>query len=292
MVEMLEARCKLIMQAHRKSSVPRTGDEQNSSLHPCPMLHSLDAGLRRRHSPCYVVAMFLHGLILVPVFLQIHHAVPVLAEHIFAMREISVVCPAARRESAVQQTKRSATPPVQTSGAAAVRPAELEDHAAASRITRPVAVDTPTSAIMSNVAWTPETMTPAIADARFAAHGTVVSLASAGSSSAASGAAAESASASGESNRWEARLMSHIAQFRRYPEAARKKREQGVVYLWFRMDRNGNVLSARVDKSSGSPVLDQEALATLNRAQPLPRVPADRPSVLELELPIEYHLVR
>ena len=86
--------------------------------------------------------------------------------------------------------------------------------------------------------------------------------------------------------------MSHIAQFRHYPEAAKRQHEQGVVYLWFRMDRSGHVLSARIDKTSGSAALDQEALATLNRAQPLPSAPPDKPAVFDLELPIEYHLIR
>ncbi len=74
---------------------------------------------------------------------------------------------------------------------------------------------------------------------------------------------------------WEAMLMAHLNRHKQYPSAARARREQGTVTVSFTVDRNGRVLSRRIVRSSGSAALDQEALAMLSRAQPLPAFPAD-----------------
>ena len=59
------------------------------------------------------------------------------------------------------------------------------------------------------------------------------------------------------------------------------------------MDRSGRVLSSRIDRSSGRPLLDREALAMLDRAQPLPPPPDDVPgATLELVTPVEFFLPR
>jgi len=91
---------------------------------------------------------------------------------------------------------------------------------------------------------------------------------------------------------WEAQLLTHLERFRRYPARARAARQQGTVYIEFRMNRAGNVLSASVLRSSGSPSLDQAALDTLKRAQPLPPIPEDRPDVVELTVPVEFYIGR
>jgi protein TonB len=48
-----------------------------------------------------------------------------------------------------------------------------------------------------------------------------------------------------------------------------------VVSLAFTIDRKGNVVSSRIEKTSGSTVLDAEALAMVKRAAPLPAPPAE-----------------
>jgi periplasmic protein TonB len=51
------------------------------------------------------------------------------------------------------------------------------------------------------------------------------------------------------------------------------------------------VQSFEIAKSSGRPVLDAEALALIQRAQPLPALPADFPSsTLDAVVPIEFSL--
>lgn len=89
---------------------------------------------------------------------------------------------------------------------------------------------------------------------------------------------------------WESQVLAHLERFRRYPARARAAREQGVVYVRFTMDRAGRVLSSAVVRKSGSAALDRAALDTLARAQPLPAIPADRPEVIELTVPVEFFL--
>ena len=89
---------------------------------------------------------------------------------------------------------------------------------------------------------------------------------------------------------WEALLLAHLEKYRRYPAAARGRREEGVAYVAFRMNRAGAVLSATILRSSRSALLDRAALETLRRAQPLPTVPEDKPDPLELSVPIEFFI--
>lgn len=89
---------------------------------------------------------------------------------------------------------------------------------------------------------------------------------------------------------WEGVLLAHLERFRRYPPRARAAQQQGIVYVRFRMNRAGSVLEAQVVRGSGSVSLDQAALDTLRRAQPLPAIPPDKPDQLELTMPVEFHL--
>jgi protein TonB len=73
--------------------------------------------------------------------------------------------------------------------------------------------------------------------------------------------------------RWQSLLAAHIAKFQRYPSAARANREQGVARVEFTIDRQGRLLTSRIVQSSGWATLDEETLALLARAQPLPRPP-------------------
>lgn len=89
---------------------------------------------------------------------------------------------------------------------------------------------------------------------------------------------------------WEAKLLAHLEQHRRYPAAARARRDQGVAHVRFRMNRGGRVLDAALIRSSGSAELDRAALATIRRAQPLPPIPESRPDPLDLSVPVEFFL--
>jgi protein TonB len=87
------------------------------------------------------------------------------------------------------------------------------------------------------------------------------------------------------------RLLAQLNRFKQYPRAARQARIEGVVMLHFVMNADGRVESFDIAKSSGRPVLDAEALALIQRAQPLPALPADFPTrTLDAVVPVEFSL--
>jgi periplasmic protein TonB len=84
---------------------------------------------------------------------------------------------------------------------------------------------------------------------------------------------------------WEKRLMNHLNRFK----GANSRRVQGEVLVRFRLDRSGRVMSSDIEKSSGSRVLDEEALAILKRASPFPAPPDEiADPFLESFLPIRF----
>jgi protein TonB len=92
---------------------------------------------------------------------------------------------------------------------------------------------------------------------------------------------------------WQTLLVKQLERFKNYPNAARGRGEQGVVELAFTVDRNGHVLSRRIAASSGHSDLDTEALALVERAQPLPAFPASmKQAQLDLTVPIHFSLRR
>jgi protein TonB len=89
------------------------------------------------------------------------------------------------------------------------------------------------------------------------------------------------------------RLLGQLNRFKRYPRSARQAHIEGVVMLHFVMDADGKVTSFEIAKSSGRPILDAEALALIQRAQPLPAIPASYPTrTLDAIVPIEFYLDR
>ncbi|HLI20349.1 MAG TPA: energy transducer TonB [Stellaceae bacterium] len=89
---------------------------------------------------------------------------------------------------------------------------------------------------------------------------------------------------------WQSALLARLEQFKRYPALAQFRRQQGVVYLHFTMDRQGRVLSARIEKSSGFDALDDEALALIHRAEPLPPPAEVSGETLSLTVPVQFFL--
>ncbi|HEY5348231.1 MAG TPA: TonB family protein [Candidatus Lustribacter sp.] len=86
-------------------------------------------------------------------------------------------------------------------------------------------------------------------------------------------------------------LLARLQRFKRYPSFAQFRRQEGVVYLRFTMDRHGKVVSASIDKSSGFDALDQETLALIHRAEPLPPPPPEVPGdPIQLVVPIQFFL--
>jgi len=92
---------------------------------------------------------------------------------------------------------------------------------------------------------------------------------------------------------WEGKVLARLNDRRRYPRLAMARRQQGAPYIRFVIDREGHVLSAMLERSSGFSDLDREAVALPKRAEPLPKPPADkRPgqATIELIVPVEFFL--
>jgi periplasmic protein TonB len=87
-------------------------------------------------------------------------------------------------------------------------------------------------------------------------------------------------------------LLTHLERFKRYPEEAKRRGRTGVVRVSFSVSRAGDVVEARLAEPSGETSLDEEALATLWRAEPLPRLPDQLPATVTFTLPISFDLTK
>lgn len=71
---------------------------------------------------------------------------------------------------------------------------------------------------------------------------------------------------------WRSELMAHLNRHKRFPPGAAGS---GTVSVVFTIGRSGQVLSARLSRSSGDSILDREAVALVQRASPVPAPPAE-----------------
>jgi len=67
--------------------------------------------------------------------------------------------------------------------------------------------------------------------------------------------------------KWQKEVSAILERNKRYPSEARAKKQQGIAKIAFNMNREGKVLSTRLVASSGSSLLDEEALSLTHRAQ-------------------------
>jgi protein TonB len=90
---------------------------------------------------------------------------------------------------------------------------------------------------------------------------------------------------------WQRAVVLHLNRHKRYPAAAQSRGVQGEVQVHFKMDRSGLLVSSRVVRSSGSPLLDEATLDLFKRASPLPRPPSGMAGeVIELSMPISFRM--
>ena len=87
---------------------------------------------------------------------------------------------------------------------------------------------------------------------------------------------------------WKSQLVAQIERHKRYPDEARGDR--GVVQVAFGVDRSGGVHHPRVVAGSGSSVLDRDAIAWLERSQPLPPPPPEMTgAMISITVPLRYN---
>lgn len=78
----------------------------------------------------------------------------------------------------------------------------------------------------------------------------------------------------GEKQAYVRKLLGHVERHKRYPREAQREGIAGSAGLRITIDRQGRLADARLSKSSGHAVLDEEALAVARRAAPYPSPPA------------------
>jgi TonB family protein len=87
---------------------------------------------------------------------------------------------------------------------------------------------------------------------------------------------------------WKSQIIELIERNKRYPLSAPRDEER-VVQVFFSLDRRGRVMDSRIISSSGSSVLDEEALALVRRSEPFPPPPQGLKDHVNLRLPIRFN---
>ena len=92
---------------------------------------------------------------------------------------------------------------------------------------------------------------------------------------------------------WQGVLLGHLEKYRRYPRLSERLREQGVAYVRFSVDRQGNASNLRIGRSSGHAALDQATLETVARATPMPAPPPEvSGDPVEVMVPVQFFINR
>jgi len=90
---------------------------------------------------------------------------------------------------------------------------------------------------------------------------------------------------------YQAQVLAHLARHRVYPPEARSRGATGVARVQFVLGRDGRVLSAKLVGGSGERILDDAAVAMVQRASPFPAFP---PSLTQARMnfgaPIRFDL--
>ncbi|WP_444935559.1 energy transducer TonB [Microbulbifer sp. JMSA004] len=90
---------------------------------------------------------------------------------------------------------------------------------------------------------------------------------------------------------WQNQLQAHLERRKRYPRSAQIRRQQGIPWVQFTMDRQGKVLKVELHRASGISALDREVVALVRRAEPLPRPPEEVPGdPLTMAVPVEFFI--
>lgn len=77
-----------------------------------------------------------------------------------------------------------------------------------------------------------------------------------------------------------------------YPELARRQHLEGNPVVRIRITSDGHIVYNAIETSSGNAIIDQAALDTISRSNPLPRVPSNYPSDEKMEflIPVSFSL--
>jgi len=89
-----------------------------------------------------------------------------------------------------------------------------------------------------------------------------------------------------------ARISAHVQHKLHYPAAALRRNERGTAYVLVTLDKSGKVLSYKLETATNRRLLDDEALAVIARASPMPAFPPEleRDDDLTLRIPVVFNL--
>ncbi len=91
--------------------------------------------------------------------------------------------------------------------------------------------------------------------------------------------------------RYQDMVKQRIEEVRRYPSWAKRQGIEGTVYINFTVLSDGTSCNVRIIKSSSSKILDDEAIATIQRANPFPPIPKEiNSSSVRIEVSILFTL--
>lgn len=71
------------------------------------------------------------------------------------------------------------------------------------------------------------------------------------------------------------RLHKWLLKYLKYPPEARARKQEGTVWVRIVIARDGTVLDAQIQNSSGFPLLDAAILEMVHAASPVPALPAE-----------------
>ena len=90
-------------------------------------------------------------------------------------------------------------------------------------------------------------------------------------------------------NAYTTQIRRRLERYKKYPQSAQIRNIQGIVTVSFSIDRDGSVRSPRLVHSSDHVVLDEEVMALLKRAAPMPPIPKEvSQNSISLVVPIKF----
>ena len=91
--------------------------------------------------------------------------------------------------------------------------------------------------------------------------------------------------------RYQDMVKQRIEEVRRYPFWAKKQGIEGIVYINFTILSNGLSRDIKIIRSSNSKILDEEAIATIKKANPFPPIPKEiNTSLVQMGVSIVFSL--
>ena len=155
------------------------------------------------------------------------------------------------------------------------------------------AANAPTEPVLAQTAQTAPTGSPSIHNnGRRTAPQTATRPQTATGSHA--GTAHGTATAPNEAAIWNAyarQLSAHFKRFKKYPAMAQRLKLTGTAWVRIELQRDGTILDAQIDASSGHDILDKAALQAARSAQPLPPFPPQiAAKTRKIRIPYQFSL--